>query len=375
MQRKLFSAFFVRSMMTISDSLSSVADPAIYPLLERVIGGERLGDGDAERLFASNDLLALGRAANCVRMRMHPDPVVTFVIDRNINYTNVCVTGCSFCAFSRRPGDPDGYVMQKDALRRRIEETRAAGGNQILMQGGLNPELPLEWYEDLLRWMKAEFPGLHVHAFSPTEIAFLRDRFGIELDEVLKRLIDAGLDSIPGGGAEILSDRVRAKISPGKTSADDWINIMRAAHRMGLRTTATMVVGMIETAAERVEHLRRIHDLQDETGGFTAFIPWTFQSRNRHRVQGAADYLKTVAIARLYLNNVNNIQASWVTQGDKIAQMSLLFGVNDLGSLMLEENVVAAAGTSFSYSVNEMRRWASELGFELKQRNFYYQFI
>ncbi len=353
---------------------ASVADPAIYPLLERVMDGGRLGDADAERLFATDDLPALGRAAHAVRLRRHPEPVVTFVIDRNINYTNVCVTGCSFCAFSRRPGDPAGYVLDKDELRRRIEELRAAGGNQILMQGGLNPDLPFEWYEDLLRWMKTEFAGLHVHAFSPTEIAFLRDRFGIPLGEVLRRLVAAGLDSIPGGGAEILSDRVRAKLSPGKTSADDWIAIMRAAHAMGLRTTATMVVGLIETVAERVEHLRRVRELQDSTGGFTAFIPWTFQARNRHYAnRGAADYLKTVAIARLYLDNVANIQASWVTQGDKIAQISLLFGVNDLGSLMLEENVVAAAGTSFSYSIAEMRRWAGELGFALKQRDFYYR--
>lgn len=353
--------------------MSGAVDPAICPALERVIAGERLGDADAERMFASNDLMALGRAAHAVRMRIHHQPAVTFVIDRNINYTNVCVTGCSFCAFSRRPGDPDGYVLNNEDLRRRIEETRAAGGNQILLQGGLNPDLPFEWYEDLLRWMKREFPGLHIHAFSPTEIAFLRDQFQIPLEDVLRRLIDAGLDSIPGGGAEILSDRVRAKISPGKTSADDWIHIMRTAHKIGLRTTATMVVGMIETAQERVEHLRRLRELQDETGGFTAFIPWTFQSRNKHYAhRGAADYLKTVAIARMYLDNIHNIQASWVTQGDKIAQISLLFGVNDLGSLMLEENVVAAAGTSFSYSIAEMRRWAEELGFELKQRDFYY---
>lgn len=355
---------------------STVSDPQIHPILERVMAGERLGDADAERLFETNDLLALGRAAHMVRARLHPDPTVTFIIDRNINYTNVCVTGCSFCAFSRRPGDADTYVITRDEMRRKIVETREAGGNQILLQGGLNPDLTMEWYEDLLRWMKAEFPGLHIHAFSPTELSFFRDQFKIELDEAIKRLVAAGLDSIPGGGAEILSDRVRGIISPGKTTADDWIGIMRAAHRLGLRTTATMMLGIIETHAERVEHLRRVRELQDETGGFTAFIPWTFQSRNtRHAGQrgGATDYLKTVAIARLYLDNIQNIQASWVTQGSKIAQMALLFGVNDLGSLMLEENVVAAAGTSYRYSIAEMRRWAEELGYKLVQRNFYYE--
>ncbi|MEN6625876.1 MAG: cyclic dehypoxanthinyl futalosine synthase [Candidatus Sumerlaeia bacterium] len=359
-------------------SPDTVTDQEIYPILERAVAGERLGDADACRLFETNDLLALGRAAHLVRARLHPDPTVTFIIDRNINYTNVCVTGCSFCAFSRRPGDADAYVITRDEMRRKIVETREAGGNQILLQGGLHPDLPLEWYEELLRWLKAEFPGLHIHAFSPTELSFFRDRFGLELDDVIERLVAAGLDSIPGGGAEILSDRVRGIISPGKTSADDWIGIMRAAHRLGLRTTATMMLGIIETNAERVEHLRRVRDLQDETGGFTAFIPWTFQSRNARqagRRGGATDYLKTVAIARLYLDHIQNIQASWVTQGSKIAQMALLFGVNDLGSLMLEENVVAAAGTSYKYSVAEMRRWAEELGYKLQQRDFFYHAV
>ncbi len=348
----------------------------IEAILERAAAGERLTDAEAERLFDSHDLHALARAAHAVRMRLHPEPVVTFVIDRNINYTNICVTDCSFCAFYRKEGDADAYVRTREELRRRIEETYAAGGRQVLMQGGLHPGLPFEWYEELLRWMRGEFPDLHIHAFSPTEISFFRDKFGLTLEEVLVRLRAAGLDSIPGGGAEILSDRVRRRISPDKTSADDWIEVMRVAHRLGLRTSATMMFGIIETHAERVEHLRRLRELQDETGGFTAFINWTFQpkgTRHKDRFAGGFEYLKTTAIARLYLDNIPNIQASWVTQGDKIAQLSLLMGVNDLGSLMLEENVVAAAGTQFMYSVADLRRWAAELGFELRQRDYFYQ--
>ncbi|HOE95282.1 MAG TPA: cyclic dehypoxanthinyl futalosine synthase [Candidatus Sumerlaeota bacterium] len=354
----------------------SVHDPAIYPILERVVAGERLSDADAVRLFQSHDLLAIGRAAQAVRWRLHPEPVVTYVIDRNINYTNICITDCSFCAFYRKAGDADAYVRTREELRQKIEETFEAGGSQILMQGGLNPELDLAWYEDLLRWMKQEFPGLHIHAFSPTEISFFRDHFGLRLEEVLRRLRAAGLDSIPGGGAEILSDRVRRKISPDKTSADDWLEVMRVAHRLGMRTSATMMFGIIETMEERVEHLRRLRELQDETGGFTAFIDWTFQPKNtpyKDKFAGAFDYLRTTAIARLYLDNFENIQASWVTQGDKIAQLSLTMGVNDLGSLMLEENVVAAAGTNFMYSRRELARWAADLGFELRQRDYYYR--
>ena len=353
----------------------TVQDPAIYPILDRTLAGQRLGDADAESLFESSDLLAIGRAAQQVRLRLHPEPIVTFVIDRNINYTNICVTGCSFCAFSRKPGDSGGYVIEREDLRRKIEETYQAGGSQILMQGGLHPDLPFSYYEDLLRWLRHEFPDLHIHAFSPTEIAFFRDHFKLPLEEVLTRLVSAGLDSIPGGGAEILSDRVRAKVSPRKTSADDWIEVMRVAHRLGLRTTATMVIGLIETPADRIEHLRRLRHLQDETGGFTAFINWTFQPVNaeqHERRAGAFDYLKTTAIARLYLDNFENVQASWVTQGDKIAQLMLLMGANDLGSLMLEENVVAAAGTQYQTSQDRLRLLTHELGFTLRQRDFFY---
>ena len=356
--------------------LSTIRDPAIYPILERVIAGERLGDADAERLFKSPDLLALGRAAHAVRMRKHPEAAVTFNIDRNVNYTNICEIDCSFCAFFRKEGDAEAYVLTKEDFHSKFTELLEAGGNQILMQGGLHPTLPFEYYEDLLRWIRTEFPQIHIHAFSPTEISFFRDHFQMPLEEVIARLVKAGLHSIPGGGAEILSVRVRNKISPEKTSADDWIEIMRVAHRMGLRTSATMMFGIIETSAERVEHLRRLRELQDETGGFTAFIAWTFQPKNTHykdRFCGAFEYLKTVAVARLYLDNIDNLQASWVTQGDKIAQLSLLFGVNDLGSLMLEENVVRAAGTHFMYTEQHLARLAEEIGFELRQRNFFYE--
>lgn len=354
----------------------SIEDPEIVPILERTVAGERLGDAEAERLFESHDLLALGRAAHAVRMKRHPEPVVTFNIDRNVNYTNICEIDCSFCAFYRKRGDADSYVISKDEFREKFRELHEEGGNQILMQGGLNADLPFEYYEDLLRWIRSEFPWLHIHAFSPTEISFFRDHFGLPLEEVIGRLMRAGLHSIPGGGAEILNDRVRARISPHKTKADDWLEVMRVAHRLGLRSSATMMIGLIETYAERVEHFRRVRELQDETGGFTAFISWTFQPKNtayKDKYCTTFEFLKNTAISRLYLDNIDHLQASWVTQGDKIAQLSLLFGVDDFGSLMLEENVVRAAGTNFMYTKEHLGKLANELGFELRQRNYFYQ--
>jgi cyclic dehypoxanthinyl futalosine synthase len=356
---------------------ASVADPEIDPVLERVAeGGERLSETEATQLLESTDLIAIGQAAAAVRRRLHPEPVVTFVIDRNINYTNICTSGCAFCAFHRAAEAPDAYVITREELRRKIEETYAAGGSQILMQGGLHPGLGLEWHEDLLRWLRTEFPDLHIHAYSPTEIAFLHDQSQLTVDEILRRLAAAGLDSIPGGGAEILVPRVREKLSPKKVSADDWIAVMRAAHRAGLRTTATMMYGLIETPAERVEHLRRLRELQDETAGFTAFIDWPYQpagAGHKDRFSGAFDYLRMTAVARLYLDNIPHIQASWVTQGEKIAQLSLAMGVDDMGSLMLEENVVAAAGTHYDTTKSRLRALALELGYELRQRDFYYR--
>ena len=350
--------------------------PTLAPLLDRVVAGERLGDADAERLLATHDLPALARAAHALRMRLHPEPCVTFNIDRNLNTTNVCVGGCRFCAFHRPVGHAEGYVLDHAAMREKIEALYAVGGRQILLQGGLNPQMTLAWHEDLLRWLKGTFTDLHIHGFSPPEILFFARQADTTPERVIERLRAAGLDSIPGGGAEILSDRVRNALSPGKASADEWIAIMRTAHRLGLRTTATMMYGWIETPAERVEHLRRLRELQDETGGFTAFAAWNYQPPDtafKERHAGAFEHLKVVAVARLYLDNFDNIQTSWVTQGGAIAQMCLLAGANDLGGLMLEERVVAAAGTRHTCTREELERWTHELGFELRRRDFYYR--
>ncbi|MBF0171445.1 MAG: dehypoxanthine futalosine cyclase [Nitrospinae bacterium] len=347
-------------------------------VIERTVAGARLSDDEAHRLLACDDILSLGQGAQAVRMKKHPDPTVTYIIDRNINYTNICTSGCTFCAFWRPEGDPEGYVICDDDLDAKIVETQALGGNQILLQGGLHPGLPLSWYEDLLRRIK-ERHGVHIHAFSGPEIVHFAQLAGLTVEEVLARLKDAGLDSIPGGGAEILSDRVRAEVSPHKCSADQWIDVMRAAHRQGLRTTATMMFGHKETLGERVESMRRIRDLQDETGGFTAFIPWPFQPD--HTVMaglersGAFDYLRTLAVARLYLDNIDNLQASWVTQGAKIAQLSLFFGANDMGSTMIEENVVAAAGVSFRLSEKDIRQIVTDAGFVPRRRTMAYELL
>ncbi|GAB4324240.1 MAG: cyclic dehypoxanthinyl futalosine synthase [Candidatus Sumerlaeia bacterium] len=353
-------------------------------ILEKSRAGERLTLEDARALFAAppDRLHELGAAAHAVRMRLHPEPFVTYIIDRNINYTNVCVARCRFCAFYRKPGDADGYVLSKEALFDKIRETIALGGNQTLLQGGHHPRLPLEWYEDLLRSVKREFPGFHLHAFSPPEIIHLTKISRLPLDEVLSRLIAAGLDSIPGGGAEILNTALRNELDHrgrGKTTAEEWIEVMRSAHRLGLRTTATMMFGHIETLEHRVEHLARLRDLQDETGGFTAFICWTFEPENTDMAHipraSGWDYLRTLAISRLFLDNIANVQASWVTQGQKIGQMALLFGANDMGSLMIEENVVSAAGCSYEMSVETLEHLIRDAGFEPRRRDFFYRLL
>lgn len=355
-------------------------------ILARVAGGERLTDDEAERLFACDDLPALGRAADAVRRRLHNtrsgcpchkqnDSVVTYVVDRNVNYTNVCVSGCRFCAFYRDAGAEDAFVIDRETLRAKLRETVALGGTQILMQGGMHPDLPLEWYEDLLRWIHEEF-DIHVHGFSPPEIVQLSRRSGLDIETVIARLQAAGLNTIPGGGAEILSDRVRGAISPRKCTADEWIDVMRTAHGLGLRTTATMMFGHVETAPERVEHLRRVRDLQDETGGFTAFIPWTYQPRNTvlgGEAAGAHDYLKTLAVSRLYLDNVTSVQASWVTQGREICQIALFFGANDVGSTMIEENVVRAAGVEYRLTRADLDQMIRQIGREPRRRDCYYR--
>jgi cyclic dehypoxanthinyl futalosine synthase len=344
-------------------------------LEEKLLAGERLSRPEALALW-DLDLLTLGRLAGQTRWRLHPEPTVTYVVDRNINYTNICVSGCRFCAFFRPPASPGGFVLDEATLLRKLTETRELGGSGVLLQGGLNPELPLGYYEDLVRTIRGH--GLHVHGFSPPEISFFSGNSGLPIAHVLERLMAAGLGSIPGGGAEILVDRVRQTLSPHKCSAGDWLEVMAAAHRLGLRTTATMMFGHLETPAERTEHLLRIRDLQDDTGGFTAFIPWSFQPTNTSlggEATGSWEYLKTLAISRLVLDNVNNLQVSWVTQGGKIAQVALAFGANDFGSTMIEENVVAAAGVTFRLSENEIKHLITSAGYAPQRRDHVYRLV
>lgn len=349
----------------------------IARLLDRAVAGTRLAPDDGLRLLESPDLAALGEAADAVTRRLHPEPYRTYNVDRNINYTNVCVCGCRFCAFSRPPGDAQGYVLSRDELFDKIQETVELGGDQILLQGGMHPELTLSWYEQLLRDTKARFPQVNIHGFSPPEVCHLAKMSGLAIEAVLQRLKEAGLGSLPGGGAEILVDRVRQAVSPRKASTAEWLAVCRAWHGLGGRGSATMMFGHLETPADRIEHLERLRGLQDETGGFTAFICWTFQPGNTQLAEtpkvGAFGYLRMLAVSRLYLDNFANLQASWVTQGLKIGQMALRFGANDMGSLMIEENVVAAAGTSFRTTEQEICRLIGEAGFQPRRRNVFYQ--
>jgi cyclic dehypoxanthinyl futalosine synthase len=346
-------------------------------ILDDVVAGVRLSATDAVHLLESRDLAAIGRAADAVTRRLHPEPYRTYNIDRNINYTNVCTAVCDFCAFYRGPKHPEGYVLDHEVLLGKIAEMVAVGGDQILLQGGLHPTLPLEWYEDLLREIKDRFPQVNVHGFSPPEIHHFTKVSKRPLREVLERLARAGLGSLPGGGGEILVDRVRQAMTRGKVLTDDWLEVHRQWHLLGGRSTATMMFGHIETLAERIEHLDRVRDLQDETGGFTAFICWSFQPDNTEMADippaGSFEYLKTQAVARLYLDNVANIQSSWVTQGRDIGQLALLFGANDMGSLMMEENVVSAAGTVHHLTLEQMRSAISELGWIPRRRNVFYE--
>lgn len=343
----------------------------------KVLDGGRLSPSEAAELYAGAGLLEIGFLANRVRERLHPEGMVTFVVDRNINYTNVCTSGCRFCAFYRLPGDPEGYLLSREEIGRKIEETLACGGTQILMQGGLHPELGLDWFEDLFRWIKSRYP-VTLHCLSPVEVDDLARKEGLGVSEVLGRLRLAGLDSLPGGGAEILDEGVRARVSPKKTSAARWLEVMREAHRMGMRSTATMVFGMGETLPERIRHLEAIRRLQDETGGFTAFIPWSFQPGNTElggEGATASEYLKMLALSRIYLDNIANIQVSWVTQGTRVAQAALFFGANDFGSTMLEENVVRAAGASFRADREEIIRCIRGAGFIPAQRDSQYRVL
>lgn len=352
----------------------------ISSILDKAIAGERLTPEEGLALLESRDLAAIGRAADLVTRRMHPENYRTYNIDRNINYTNICTAVCDFCAFYRRPGDKaEGYVVPREVLLQKIEETVAVGGNQILMQGGLHPTYKLEWYEELLRDIKSQFPQVNVHGFSPPELHHFTKINNLPIRSVLETLQAAGLGSIPGGGAEILVDRVRREITRGKIMTDDWLNVMRVWHELGGISTATMMFGHVETRAERIEHLHRLRQVQDETGGFTAFICWTFQPDNTDMADvpstGAFEYLKTQAVSRLYLDNFASIQSSWVTQGLRIGQLAMLHGANDMGSLMIEENVVAEAGTVHYLTLDEIRAAISELGFEPRQRDVFYNLV
>jgi len=350
--------------------------PNVETILEDTVAGKRLSDSDAFELFESSNLTALAAAAHAVRMQKHPDPVVTYIYERNINYSNICAADCDFCGFYAKAWDAEkSYVLEQDQIDQKVQELVDAGGHQILLQGGLHPKLPLEWYEEMLRHLKTKF-GIHLHAFSPPEITWLAKINKMPVRQLLERLRAAGLDSIPGGGGEILVDSVRTAITKNKCLTDEWLGVMRAASEIGMRGTATMMFGHAETLADRVEHLHRIRDLQDETGVFTAFINWTYQKSPDLPLQCATvdshEYLKTTAIARLYLDNIDNIQSSWVTQGGKVGQVSLFYGCNDMGSTMMEENVVSAAGTVFALDGPEIERLITDAGFQPRRRNFYY---
>lgn len=347
-------------------------------ILSKAVDGVRLTRADGEALMACRDLHKLGRAAHAVTTRLHPEPYRTYNIDRNVNYTNVCAAVCDFCAFYRKSTDTDAYVLSREELYQKVEETIALGGNQILMQGGMHPSLKLEWYEELLSDLRAKFPTVNLHAFSPPEIWHFHKINKLPLETVLRRLKDAGLGSLPGGGGEILVDRVRKELTKNKALTDEWLEVTRVWHRLGGKGSATMMFGHIETDAERLEHLDRIRQVQDETGGFTAFICWTMQPGHKmsHFTEvGAFEYLRTQAVARLYLDNVPNIQSSWVTQGAKIGQIALFFGANDMGSLMIEENVVASAGTVHHLTLEQIRRCITEAGWEPKQRDVFYNLV
>jgi cyclic dehypoxanthinyl futalosine synthase len=346
---------------------------------QRILGGGRLERDEALQLYRHAPTYWLGRMADAVRRTKHPKGLVTYIIDRNVNYTNVCVARCNFCAFYREVGHDDGYVLGFEEIFRKIDETRALGGVQLLLQGGHNPDLPLAWYEDLFRAVKQRYPDFKLHALSPPEVLHISRMGKVPVPDVIERLIAAGLDSIPGGGAEILVDRVRKLLNCySKASADEWLDVMRHAHRAGLRTTATMMYGTVETDEDRLEHMLRLRALQDETGGFTAFITWSYQPEHTERGGSEAtgiDYLRTLAVARLVLDNFDNLQASWVTQGGKVGQLSLAFGANDMGSVMIEENVVRAAGASYCMDEVEIVRNVEDAGFVPKRRNMHYEIL
>ncbi|WP_457567362.1 cyclic dehypoxanthinyl futalosine synthase [Desulfurobacterium sp.] len=348
-------------------------------IAEKVYRGQRITEEEALSLLKNEDILFSGFLANYVRNRIHPRREVTFVIDRNINYTNICVCKCKFCAFYRDKNDKDAYVISKKALKEKIKETVELGGTSILLQGGLHPDLRIEFYEELLQFIKKEFPAIHIHGFSAPEILHIAKVSNLSIEEVIERLKTAGLGSIPGGGAEILVDKVRNQIAPNKAKTKEWLKVHEVAHRKGLRTTATMMFGSVDTDEDIINHLKVIRNLQDKTGGFTAFIPWSYQpdhtelGREVKEKASGIKYLKVLAVSRIYLDNIKNIQASWVTQGGKMAQVALKFGANDFGSLMIEENVVAAAGVKYRIPLSEIVRLIKDAGFTPVQRTTLYR--
>jgi cyclic dehypoxanthinyl futalosine synthase len=347
-------------------------------LLSRAADGERLSHAEGSRLLREASFFELGLAADAVRRRKHPHGVVTYIVDRNVNYTNVCTTSCRFCAFYRPVGHPEGYVLSREVLGQKLQEVKDAGGVQILLQGGLNPDLRIEWYEDLFRWMKKEY-GLGLHALSPEEILHLARLEGLTVRRVLERLHAAGLDSVPGGGAEILVDRVRRKIAKAKCTSAEWLDVMRTAHQLGLRSSATMMYGTVDTLEERVQHLVKIRDLQDETTGFTAFFCWDYQHESGTHLapgdNGTHLYLRTQALARIMLDNVDHVGASWVTQGPAVGQIALRFGADDFGSVMFEENVVSSAGTTFRIDADAIAVRIRQAGFRAARRNVRYDWL
>ncbi len=361
-----------------------ICHSSLDQLLQKAWDGQRLDQAEALRLYGL-PLDELGALADRRRQLAKSEAyggrgndIVTYIVDRNINYTNVCNVYCKFCAFYRVEGDDDAYVITHDEIDKKIEETIALGGTQILMQGGHHPKLNLQWYLDLLSHIKSKFPLINIHGFSPSEFMHFREVFNLPLDEIISRFVKAGLGSIPGGGGEILVDRVRKRISPLKAMSDDWLRVMDVAHGLGLNSTATKMFGHVETVEERIEHLERVRTQQDKSKGFTAFIAWTFQAEHtklRAPTVGAHEYLRTQALSRIYLDNIPNIQSSWVTQGPEIGQIALKFGANDLGSIMIEENVVSQAGATFRMGVGDMQRFIQDLGYEARQRDNWYRLV
>ncbi len=360
------------------------ADATMEALMAKVWDGERVNPAETAQLYQL-PLEQLGSLAHRRRQLAKAEAyqgrgndIITYNVDRNINYTNVCNVYCKFCAFYRTDKDDDAYVITKDELDQKIAETVSLGGNQILMQGGHHPSLTLDWYLDILSHIKARFPQVNIHAFSPSEFIHFQKVFDLPMEELLRQFKEAGLGSIPGGGGEILVDRVRQRIAPLKAMSDEWLGVMDVAHRLGLNSSATMMFGHVETVEERIEHLERVRAQQDATGGFTAFIAWTFQPENTRLKApsvGAHEYLRMQALSRIYLDNIPNIQSSWVTQGLEVGQVALTYGANDLGSIMIEENVVSKAGTTFQMTVADMHRLIKDLGYEPRQRDNWYQLV